>query len=543
MGFLDSMLGRRKAATPEEIEAFKKDLLRAVEDGVLSDDEMSVLAKVREELSLTDTDVRAVFLQAFQTAYQRTKQDGDISAEEEEEIRKIQTSLGISDNDIRETKRELAKLRLLSEIRRGSLPQRADTNLVLPQGEIAHWAERVDFLDKRSDGDPIRGWKPPIRESGPEWVKTATGTLLLSSQRVIFYTNVRTFSIPLAEVSKVTRYTDGIQLTDKSGIITTAQLLNPENSLIVATILSVLLGNKEGGSSPVTEPVKVPQEKPSQQTSVESQPASVSNPSSLETTFAALEALIGLANVKAEVKKLVANVKADAKRRKAGMRMPPVSLHLVFAGNPGTGKTTVARMIGEIYVALGLLKKGHVVEVDRGELVAGYVGQTAIKTQTKVQEALDGVLFVDEAYALASGSENDFGREAIDTLLKEMEDNRHRLAVIVAGYTERMKRFVDSNPGLRSRFTRYIEFPDYGNEDLAAIFFKLCSDTGFKLSSSAKQVATQRLDELGRVRDETFGNARAVRTFFEQVVESQGMRLERDEKANPRELLPIDFAG
>lgn len=238
-----------------------------------------------------------------------------------------------------------------------------------------------------------------------------------------------------------------------------------------------------------------------------------------------LDALIGLTSVKSEISTLTNYIKVQQMRTENGLKVSPISYHCVFTGNPGTGKTTVARIVSGIYRELGILKRGHLVETDRSGLVAEYVGQTAVKTNRIIDSALDGILFIDEAYALVDGGSADYGKEAISTLLKRMEDERDRLVVILAGYSEDMKRFIDSNPGLQSRFSRYIEFPDYSVEELAQIFEFYLKKYDYKLTDGAESLLKKILEEAVEGKGKSFGNGRFVRNLFEKVIENQANRL------------------
>lgn len=251
-----------------------------------------------------------------------------------------------------------------------------------------------------------------------------------------------------------------------------------------------------------------------------------------------LNGLIGLNKVKTDIESLRNLIKIQALRERQGLPNTTVSYHCVFTGNPGTGKTTVARIIAGIYRELGLLKKGHLVECDRSDLVAEYVGQTAPKTNKKIDEALDGVLFIDEAYTLVGG-ENDFGSEAIATLLKRMEDNRDRLVVILAGYTDEIKGFIDSNPGLQSRFNRYIQFDDYTADDLLEILRMNLKKSRYKIKRDAFEWMRSYIGQKVMMKDNQFGNARFVRNAFEKIVQNQADRLAKQPTINNDELTII----
>ncbi len=261
-------------------------------------------------------------------------------------------------------------------------------------------------------------------------------------------------------------------------------------------------------------------------------------PETIEELREELAGYIGLDAIKKEVSNLINMVTVYKMREEHGLPNVDMSLHMVFSGNPGTGKTMIARLMARIYKCLGILSKGQLVEVDRGGLVAGYVGQTATKTSEVIQKALGGVLFIDEAYALNSNSENDFGQEAIDTLLKAMEDNRDDLVVIVAGYDGLMDRFIHSNPGLESRFNRYLHFDDYTLDEMIAIFEMQCKKGCYELEDAAKDNLKEMINEEN-TNSISFGNARGVRNIFERVLVAQANRLSAMESVTREDLTKI----
>jgi SpoVK/Ycf46/Vps4 family AAA+-type ATPase len=267
---------------------------------------------------------------------------------------------------------------------------------------------------------------------------------------------------------------------------------------------------------------------------------SLTSDDNLETTLKELEELVGLSDIKNEVKSLINFAKVNEMRKAKGLPTVSISLHSVFFGPPGTGKTSIARLVSKAFKSLGILKKGHLVETDRSQLVAGYVGQTAIKTKEVLDRALDGVLFIDEAYSLSS--DDDFGKEAIDTILKYMEDNRDRLIVIVAGYENEMGTFINSNPGLKSRFNKYFSFPNYSGSELLEILLRITAKNKFNMSDEAKSKLIYIINDAIFAEGKQFGNARYIRNLYEQIVQNQFMRVSQIENIEEEHLSEITFA-
>ena len=293
--------------------------------------------------------------------------------------------------------------------------------------------------------------------------------------------------------------------------------------------------------TPEKAPDKTPEKAPDKKSGGPEQQTEAPEPlpkEDMKDLLAELDSYIGLQTVKEEVHNLINMASVYQLRRQHGLPTTDMSLHLVFTGNPGTGKTMMARMMARIYRSLDILSKGQLVEVDRSGLVAGYVGQTAIKTQKVIQKALGGVLFIDEAYALNGKSENDFGQEAIDTILKAMEDHRDDLVVIVAGYTDLMDRFIHSNPGLESRFNRFLLFEDYTSDEMLDIFKMQCKKGCYQLSDGVEELVRDYITEENGD-PETFGNARGVRNIFEHILVAQNNRLAAMETVTKEDLMTL----
>ncbi len=404
---------------------------------------------------------------------------------------------------------------------------RVVTPMILRQNEVAHLhLPRAIWRELRGlSGAP-----------GVNFTILETGRFFVTNQRIILSGKANDLSLEYREVEGVA-VSDGMLLIQRIGKLDPYLELNSPGWLdaVLLLIERVRRGDRPlrefmGGPAPESssaagEP-KTERERQAAESVASASKKADSPPPTLEELLAKLDKLVGLENVKKEIRTLVNVARVREMRKKEGLKVPASGYHMVFVGPPGTGKTTIARLLGAIFHALGLLSKGHLTEVDRAELVAGYVGQTAIKTDTVVKDALGGVLFIDEAYSLApEDSGHDFGDEAIETLLKLMEDHREDLVVIAAGYRERMESFIESNPGLRSRFTRFIDFPDYSPDELTAIFTRMVEEDGYTLGPGAVESVKAILVSEYESRSENFGNARLVRNLFERSLTSQANRL------------------
>jgi len=352
------------------------------------------------------------------------------------------------------------------------------------------------------------------------------GQVLKRCRRRSFYT--RYFTLLYRLFSYIAK-ADGSVTENETKWVNKLLELNPQRENV-----NIVFNVGEAPSyNPITPKDEVGKKEPKMQAESSSQE---SNP------MKELEKLIGLANVKTEISSLSNLVKVQQIRKERGLSVSNFSYHCVFTGNPGTGKTTVARIVAEIYKKLGVLKKGHLVETDRSGLVGEYVGQTAPKTNAIIDSALDGVLFIDEAYSLVQGGQNDFGKEAISTLLKRMEDDRDRLVVILAGYSKEMGDFINSNSGLQSRFNRYIDFPDYTVEELIEIFQYTLKANDCYATEGAIEKAKEHISHAVENKDQNFGNARFIRNFFEKILMEQANRLAREKNLTNEMLARIEEA-
>lgn len=395
-----------------------------------------------------------------------------------------------------------------------------------PRPQWLLWTLTSSVCDSEVFLPPVFYWD--LAEGDAKRGSEASRTFIRMLTNILLYLAAVDDDVTIAEAEFITECTDKLTaICDSSGVKKTREALNPLD-FVTSGEQSFIDKHKAQPASagsvgkPGEAQAEAPAEKPD-----------------LDELMAQLEALVGLEQVKKDVKNLVNLMKVRKLRQEHELPVPPMSLHMVFMGNPGTGKTTVARLISGLYAAIGVLSKGQLVEVDRSGLVAGYVGQTALKTQEAIKSALGGVLFIDEAYSLSSGGENDFGREAIETILKAMEDHRDDLIVIVAGYDGPMEKFLGSNPGLESRFNKYFFFPDYNGEQLMSIFRAQCIKNSYTLGEETEKAAIAMFTRLYEERDDNFGNGRDVRNCFEDMIIRQSNRVAAMEAPGKEELMAV----
>ena len=403
-----------------------------------------------------------------------------------------------------------------------------------PQPKWMLWSLTSSVCESEVFLPPVFYWN--LAENDAKRGTEASRTFIRMLTNILLYLAAVDDDVSYDEAAYITECTDKLTaICDTSGVRKSREALNP---------LDYVTSSEPGFQEKHRlQEQTAGGEKPKER-DAEKQDAEEEKKPDFDELMAQLDSLVGLDDVKKDIKNLMNLVKVRRLRRENGLPIPPMSLHMVFMGNPGTGKTTVARIISGLYAAIGVLEKGQLIEVDRSGLVAGYVGQTALKTQEVIKSALGGVLFIDEAYSLASGGENDFGREAIETILKAMEDHRDELIVVVAGYDGPMEKFINSNPGLQSRFNKYFYFPDYNGEQLLYIFKGQCKKNGYTLTEEAEAEAKAMFEELYENRGENFGNGRDVRNVFEDTVVRQSNRvaaLDAPTKDDLMQFLPEDL--
>ena len=402
-----------------------------------------------------------------------------------------------------------------------------------PQPKWMLWSLTSSVCESEVFLPPVFYWS--LAESDAKRGTEASRTFIRMLTNILLYLAAVDDDVSYDEAAYITECTDKLTaVCDTSGVRKSRESLNPLDYVTSSEPGFQEKHRLQEQTAGGEKPKEGDAEKPDAE---EKKP-------DFDELMAQLDSLVGLDDVKKDIKNLMNLVKVRRLRKENGLPIPPMSLHMLFMGNPGTGKTTVARIISGLYAAIGVLEKGQLIEVDRSGLVAGYVGQTALKTQEVIKSALGGVLFIDEAYSLASGGENDFGREAIETILKAMEDHRDELIVVVAGYDGPMEKFINSNPGLQSRFNKYFYFPDYNGEQLLYIFKGQCKKNGYTLTEEAEAEAKAMFEELYENRGENFGNGRDVRNVFEDTVVRQSNRvaaLDAPTKDDLMQFLPEDL--
>lgn len=512
---------------------FKDAVKNALADRHVSDAEKAELSQLAANLRLSPSrandELRKASLAAINQLWDEANADNRIDPDEAVKLRAASENLGIGFADAAESRIKFAEM--FHQI--GIAPQlpTVATDLNLSSGEQVHLKCDAQWLEMR-------------KERGYDVLKEIDrGVVHITSRRVLFQGHGKTTSLEYSKIIDIELFRDAVLLKKQSG-------RNPYLGIDPVELVSVvylLLRRLMAGDAWFGQllPAEAPDEPPHEETPAPPKPITLEpkDPADkrLERLLSELDSMVGLEPVKKEIRTLVNLARVRKMREKEGMRVPPASYHMVFSGPPGTGKTTVGRLVGGILNSIGILASGHQIEVDRAELVAGYVGQTAIKTDAAVKKALGGVLFIDEAYSLAaSQSGEDFGREAIETLLKLMEDNRDNLVVIAAGYRDRMEDFLASNPGLQSRFARYIDFPDYSALELAQIFRHLCFDAHYELSEKADQAIDDLFLELYTRKGTNFGNARLVRNLFEETIANQANRLATLESPSRKDLESLE---